>query len=683
MASVSAVSSSNINKTQSMTTASALAQSGTYQAELVAQSLSQPENFWRKAAECVSWVTKPNQILEINEKTIPAPHYRWFPDAELNVCYNCVDRHVTNGNGSRTAIIYDSPVTATKEKYTYAQTLSEVETLAGVLRKYGVAKGDTVLIYMPMVPQAMFGMLACARLGAVHSVVFGGFAPKELCKRIDDCKPKVILAASCGVEGTKVIPYMPLLNDAISMSAYKPPIKIVCSRPQVVVKVNSASGERDWAQEMQEAKRSGLKAAPVTVKSTDPLYLLYTSGSTGTPKGVVRDSGGYLVALGWAMPNFLGMTPEDTIFCASDVGWVVGHSYIVYGPLLNGSTTILYEGKPVGTPDASAFWRLVQEYKVKVISTAPTAIRAIKRDDPEGEFLAKYDISTLESVYLAGERSDPDTVKHFQNLLKVPIRDNYWQTESGWQITATCQFDGSSLSTPVKIGSAGQPMPGYDMKVLVAPPHVDEDDYREQGKAIPWVTGAPNVLGNLVIKLPLPPGCFPTLWNNHSGYMKSYMTKFPGYYDTTDAAMIDQDGYVSIMARTDDIINVAGHRLSTGGMEEICSGHQSVAECAVLGVADQLKGEVPVGFVVLKNKTTLSHAQISQDLVQAVRNQIGAIACFQKVYIVSKLPKTRSGKILRRTIRAIANGVKYEAPATIEDDSVLAELHVVLSKPKL
>ncbi|KAJ3150158.1 hypothetical protein HDU89_003246 [Geranomyces variabilis] len=645
------------------------------------QSLENPVQFWGQEAEYIDWHTKCDKVLEQDSAKYPEPGYAWFPNGKLNTCYNAVDRHVVAGNGSRTAIIYDSPVTGAKAKISYAELLHKVSTFAAVLQSHNVAKGDTVIVYMPMVPEAVVAMLACARLGVVHSVVFGGFAPKELAKRIEDCKPKVILAASCGIEPKKVFHYVPMIEAAIAMCSHRPAATIVLQRQQGLATLSRDRAQFDWTEQVVAAEKKGLKADCTIVNARDPLYLLYTSGSTGVPKGVVRDNGGHAVALHWTMKHIVGLKPGDVFFSASDVGWVVGHSFIVYGPLISGCTTVVYEGKPVGTPDAGAFWRVVEEYKARSLFTAPTAIRAVKRDDPRGELIKKYNITSLRNLFLVGERSDPDTVEQYHRMLGIPIRDNWWQTETGWPMTVACEMSSPELSSKIKLGSAGPPVPGYDVRVLVPAGVVREDQEEEnQGE---YVEAKAGELGTLAVKLPLPPGTFPTLWNNHKGYLKSYFQKFPGYYDTADAGLIDEDGYVSIMSRTDDIINTAGHRLSTGGMEQIVSAHKDVAECAVIGVADQLKGELPIGFVVLKSGVTTTPAEIEAQLRQAIRSQIGAIACFDKTFVVERLPKTRSGKVLRRTMRAIANGTKYEVPATIEDEAVLKALHALFPKPKL
>ncbi|KAI9007108.1 acyl-coenzyme A synthetases/AMP-acid ligase [Gaertneriomyces semiglobifer] len=643
-------------------------------------SLENPVAFWADAAEELHWHRKCDKVYEYNEAKYPAPGYRWFPNGQINTCFNAVDRHVLAGHDNRTAIIYDSPVTGQKKRISYGELLEQVSTFAAVLARYGVTKGDTVVIYMPMVPESAVAMLSCARLGAIHSVVFGGFAPKELAKRIEDCKPKVVLSATCGIEPGKIIKYKPFLDAAIGMCKHKPAVKIILQRPQVPEALDANYGEHDWNAEFTQARARGERADCAVLSAADPLYLLYTSGSTGVPKGVIRDNGGHAVALNWSMKYIVGLNPGDVFFSASDVGWVVGHSFIVYGPLIRGCTTLIYEGKPVGTPDAGAFWRIIEEYGVKSLFTAPTAIRAIKRDDSKGELIKRYNIKTLKNLFLVGERSDPDTVATFQKLLGIPIRDNWWQTETGFPMTVACEMQHTSESSATKIGSAGPPIPGYDIRVLVPAGGVVREDDEENQQ---YVEAAPRQLGTLAVKLPLPPGTFPTLWNNHEGYLKSYFKHFPGYYDTSDAGLIDEDGYVSIMSRTDDIINTAGHRLSTGAMEEIVSNHPHVAESAVIGVPDQLKGEVPLGFIVMKKGVSTPADQIIAELSKAIREQIGAIALFKKAFIVDQLPKTRSGKVLRRTLRAIAAGRPYEVPATIEDESVLKHFEALFVDSKV
>ncbi|MBN9759066.1 MULTISPECIES: propionyl-CoA synthetase [unclassified Pseudonocardia] len=623
--------------------------------EIFRSSVDDREGFWLRAADGIDWDVAPTRALDASNP----PFYRWFPDGELNVAYNALDRHVDAGNGDRTALVYDSPVTGSRRTYTYAELRDEVALFAGVLRDQGVGHGDRVVVYMPMVPEAAIAMLACARLGAVHSVVFGGFAAKELAVRIDDAGPKVVVSASCGIEGKRVIEYKPLLDRAIELSERKPASTVILQREQATARLGPT--DVDWA----EAVARATPADPVPVKATDPLYVLYTSGTTGKPKGVVRDSGGYAVALAWSMPNIYDVGPGETIFTASDVGWVVGHSYIVYAPLLAGATTVLYEGKPVGTPDAGQFWRVVQENGVKSVFTAPTAFRAIKKEDPKGEFLAQYDVSSLTYLFLAGERLDPETHRWASDLLGIPVIDHWWQTETGWPIAANPA--GIEL-LEIKPGSPTRAMPGWDVQVL-----------DERGNPV-----EPGVDGAIVAKLPLPPGAFPTLWNDDERYVSSYMSAFEGYYLTGDGGHLDADGYVFVMGRTDDVINVAGHRLSTGGMEEVLASHPDVAECAVIGVADTMKGQIPRGFVVLKSGVD-SDAEGYEDglraeLVQMVRDQIGAVASLKDVAIVPALPKTRSGKILRKTMRGIADGVEEPVPSTIDDASVLDTLRPVLRR---
>ena len=619
--------------------------------EAHSRSLKDPAGFWGEAAEDLVWAKRWDKVLDDSDK----PFYRWFSGAECNTCYNALDRHVDEGNGDRTAVIYDSPVTGnTIRKYSYREMRDTVAAFAGVLRGLGVDKGDRVIVYMPMIPEALVAMLACARLGAVHSVVFGGFAANELAVRIDDAKPKVIVSASCGIEVNRVIPYKPLLDHAIDLAHHKPDHTVILQRPQVAAAM-SAGRDVDWAE-------AAAKAAPadcVTVKATDPLYILYTSGTTGQPKGVVRDNGGHMVALKWTMRNVYDMNPGDVYWAASDVGWVVGHSYIVYGPLLHGCTTLVYEGKPVGTPDAGAFWRVISEHKVKALFTAPTAFRAIKREDPNALMLEKYDLSGFKMLFLAGERTDPDTLVWAQTKLKVPVIDHWWQTETGWAIAANCM---GLHAFPVKPGSPTKPAPGWDVQVL-------DNDCKPVKKGD---------IGSICCKLPLPPGTLPTLWNADARFLSSYLEEFPGYYKTADAGFIDEDGYVYIMARTDDIINVAGHRLSTGGMEEVLASHPDVAECAVIGVADQLKGQLPVGFVCLKAGVTKDEATIVKEVVNLVRERIGPVAAFKQAVVVKRLPKTRSGKILRGTMQKIADNEAYKMPATIDDPAILDEIEEAL-----
>ncbi|MBW1645922.1 MAG: propionyl-CoA synthetase [Deltaproteobacteria bacterium] len=622
--------------------------------ELYRQSIESPDEYWAAAAEDVQWVKKWDKVLDDSG----APYfYRWFTGGELNTCYNALDYHVENGRADQVAVIYDSPQTNTVKKFTYNEMLDLVSRFAGVLRKQGVEKGDTVIIYMPMIPETMVAMLACARIGAVHSVVFGGFASNELAIRINDAKPKLIISASCGLEGaSKVIPYKPLLDKAIELADSKPEKCIIFQRPQVTAELQPGR-DFDWNELFAAAEPVGC----TTVAATDPLYILYTSGTTGIPKGVVRDNGGHLVALKQSMRQVYGVEPGDVYWAASDVGWVVGHSYIVYAPLFLGCTTILYEGKPIGTPDAGAFWRVIAEHKVKVLFTAPTAFRAIKKEDPNGELLKKYDLSCFKYLFLAGERLDPDTYHWASDLLGVPVIDHWWQTETGWAIAANCV--GIEMF-PIKPGSPTKAVPGYNVKIL-------DNDGRELG---------PNQEGIVTIKLPLPPGCLPTLWQQDQRFIESYVSIYPGYYFTGDGGYIDEDGYIYIMGRVDDVINVAGHRLSTGGMEEIVATHPDVAECAVLGVEDNLKGQVPVGFFVLKAGVTKDPAEISRELVQMVRDRIGAVACFKLAIEVPRLPKTRSGKILRGTMRKIADNQKYSMPSTIDDPTVLKEIEEAVAR---
>ena len=622
--------------------------------EVHARSVSDPEGFWGEAAREIDWIQAPTKVFDPSKGL----YGRWFADGVVNTCYNALDRHVEGGRADQLALIHDSPVTGTVTKFTYRQLLDEVKAFAAVLADLGVGKGDRVIIYMPMVSEAVVAMLACARLGAVHSVVFGGFAAKELATRINDAKPKVILSASCGIEVSRIVPYKPLLDDAIALAAHQPESCIILQRPQL--KADLINGrDHDWATLRAEAMAAG-KSAPCTpVLATDPLYILYTSGTTGQPKGVVRDNGGYLVALKWTMENLYGVKPGEAWLCTSDIGWVVGHSYIVYGPLFHGATTIMYEGKPVATPDAGAFWRLVEDYKAVALFTAPTAFRAIRKEDPEGAFIKKYDISTLRTLFLAGERADPPTVEWAEQQLKLPVIDHWWQTETGWCIAGNPV--GLGL-LPVKHGSPTVPMPGYQLEVV-----------DEAAKPVPAGT-----MGSIVIKLPLPPGCLPTLWEQDERCRESYFADYPGYYKTSDAGYMDEDGYVFVMGRTDDIINVAGHRLSTGGMEEILASHPDVAECAVLGVADPIKGEVPCGFLVLKSGVTRDHAEIEKEVVKLVRDKLGPVAAFKLAVTVGRLPKTRSGKILRGTMKKIADGEAWSMPATIEDPNALEEISVAL-----
>ncbi len=616
------------------------------------QSINAPNEFWAEAAEKISWVKRWDKVLDDSNP----PFYRWFTGGQLNTCYNAVDVHIENGRGDQAALIYDSPVTDTIKTYTYSQLRDEVAQFAGALKTQGVEKGDRVIIYMPMIAEAAIAMLACARIGAVHSVVFGGFAANELATRINDAKPKVIVSASCGIEIKKVIPYKPLLDGAIDMAAYKPGKCIILQRS--MAKAEMVPGrDLDW----EEAVARSEPAECVTVEATDPLYILYTSGTTGEPKGVVRDNGGHAVALKWTMKNIYNVEAGDVYWAASDVGWVVGHSYIVYAPLLAGCTTILYEGKPVFTPDAGAFWRVISQHKVKTMFTAPTAFRAIKQQDPAAELIKNYDLSNFKYLFLAGERLDPDTLKWAQTNLGVPVIDHWWQTETGWAICANCM---GLHEFPVKEGSPTKPAPGWNLKVL-------DPESLEPVKA--------GDIGALVVKLPLPPGALPTLWQNDKRYVESYLEEFPGYYKTADAGFIDPDGYAYIMSRTDDIINVAGHRLSTGAMEEVLADHPEVAECAVLGVDDKLKGQVPVGFMVLNAGVERPHEEIIKEVVQMVRDRIGPVASFKTATVVKRLPKTRSGKILRGTIQKIADNKEWKMPATIDDPVILDEMETALN----
>ena len=608
--------------------------------------LRDPEGFWAEAADSVHWFRRWDQVLDSSR----APFYRWFAGGVVNTCYNLLDTHVEHGRADQVALIYDSPVTETIKSFTYRELLHEVALFAGALRRQGVDKGDRVIIYMPMVPEAVIAMLACARLGAIHSVVFGGFAADELATRINDARPKVIVSASCGIEVNRLVPYKPMLDKAIDTATHKPERCLILQRPQCHAEL-IAGRDLDWSDALAHAKPVDC----VPVAATDPLYILYTSGTTGIPKGIVRDNGGHLVALKWTMKNVYNVEPGETFWAASDLGWAVGHSYIVYGPLAHGNATVLYEGKPVGTPDPGAFWRVISQHNVCALFTAPTAFRAIKREDYNGDYLRQYDLSNFRTLFLAGERCDPDTLAWAQKQLGVPVIDHWWQTETGWPVGANCT--GIEL-LPVKPGSCGRAVPGYDVRVL--------DD---EGAEV-----AANQIGNIAIKLPLPPGCLPTLWNNDAAYVSSYLESYPGYYKTADAGYKDEDGYLWIMSRTDDIINVAGHRLSTGALEEVLASHGDVAECAVVGVADELKGEVPLGLVVLKVGVVKEHAEIVTELIKLVREKIGPVACFKVATVVNRLPKTRSGKIVRGTIKKIADGVDYRIPPTIEDATVLDEI---------
>lgn len=615
-------------------------------APIYRRSLADPEGFWAEQAEAIDWVRRFDRVLDASNP----PFYRWFVGGELNTCWNAVDRHVERGRGDQAAIIYDSAMTGEKRRITFRELRDLTARFAGVLRAYGIAKGDRVIIYMPMVPEAVIAMLACARIGAIHSVVFGGFAANELATRIDDAKPKLVVSASCGLEPGRIVAYKPLLDRAIGMARHKPERCIILQRPQALAEL-AAGRDSDW----QEAMAGAEPVDCVPVAATDPLYILYTSGTTGQPKGIVRDNGGHAVALHWTMKNIYGVQPGEVFWAASDVGWVVGHSYIVYGPLLHGNTTIVYEGKPVGTPDAGAFWRVISDHGVVALFTAPTAFRAIKKEDPEGAHIRRYDLSRFRTLFLAGERCDPDTLLWAEAKLGVPVIDHWWQTETGWAI---CANPVGIERLPVKPGSCSVPMPGYDVHIL-----------DESGRDVPA-----GQMGAIAIQLPLPPGTLPTLWNADQRYVDSYLARYPGYYLTGDAGYRDADGYVFVMSRTDDVINVAGHRLSTGQMEEVLAAHPDVAECAVIGVADELKGELPLAFVVLKAGVTRDHATIRDELVQRVRETIGPVAAFRLVAIVARLPKTRSGKILRGTMKKIADSQPWKMPATIDDPAILDEI---------
>jgi propionyl-CoA synthetase len=614
--------------------------------EVYARSMQDPEGFWGDAAREIQWSRPWSKVLDSSR----APFYRWFVGAETNTCYNAVDRHVEAGRGAQAALIYDSPLAGRLESFTFTELRDAVARCAGALRSLAVGKGDRVILYMPMVPETVVAMLACARIGAIHSVVFGGFASPELATRIDDARPKLVVSASCGLEPGRVVAYKSLLDEAIRLAKSKPRHCLILQRPELPAAL-VPDRDLDWHRAMEAAR----PADCVPVAATDPLYILYTSGTTGIPKGVVRDNGGHMVALKWSMKNLYGVEPGEVYWAASDVGWVVGHSYIVYGPLLHGCTTILYEGKPVGTPDPGAFWRVISQHGVAAMFTAPTAFRAIKKEDPNGEHIRRYDLSRFRTLFLAGERADPDTLHWAESHLQRRALDHWWQTETGWGIGANCVGLGM---LPVKYGSPTKAVPGYDVQVV-----------DEQSRPV-----KPGDIGNLVLKLPLPPGCLPTLWNNDEGFVKSYLSEFPGYYKTADAGYKDDEGYLFVMSRTDDIINVAGHRLSTGGLEEVLAAHPDVAECAVIGVADQLKGEVPIGFVVLKAGVTRPDADIVADLVLRVRERVGPVASFKVAAVVKRLPKTRSGKILRGTMKRIADGQDYRMPATIDDPAILPEI---------
>ncbi len=620
--------------------------------EVHARSLADPNGFWGEAAEAVHWYKKPDFVLDDRNPR----HPRWFTGGETNTCYNGLDRHVENGRGEQAAIIYDSPVTDTIRSYSFRELRDQAAKFAGVLQGLGVGYGDRVIIYMPMVPEAVVAMYACARIGAVHSVVFGGFAANELAVRIDDCEAKVVVTASCGIEPNRIVEYKPLLDGAFELAKHKPSHAMVVQRPQAVASMVKGR-DLDW----NEAMASAQPVDCVPVKATDPHYILYTSGTTGLPKGVVRDTGGHLVALTWSMKNIYGVEPGEAFWAASDIGWVVGHSYIVYAPLFAGNTAILFEGKPVGTPDAGVYWRVISQHNVKAMFTAPTAFRAIRRDDPDGKLIKEYDLSGFRTLFLAGERSDPDTIQWAEQQLQVPVIDHWWQTETGWSIAAN--YAGIEIM-PVKYGSPTKPAPGWDLRVM-----------GEDGHELPA-----GQIGALVAKQPMPPSSFPTLWNAEQRYHDAYFANFPGYYETADAGYIDEDGYVYVMARTDDIINVAGHRLSTGAIEEVLAAHDAVSECAVIGVADQLKGQIPVGFLVLKSSSNQAHDEIKSDVVRMVRQKIGPVAAFKDAAVVERLPKTRSGKILRGTMQKIADSQIWKMPATIDDPEILAEIEEALKE---
>ena len=620
--------------------------------EIYDSSISQKENFWKEVAESIFWYKKPTKILNSSNP----PFYKWYEDGVTNTCYNAIDFHIDNGRGEKLAIIYDSPITGSKKTFTYNQLKEKVSLFAGALKNQGINKGDRIIIYMPMIPEAVIAMLACGRIGAVHSVVFGGFAANELASRIDDSKAKIIVSASCGYEPGRVVEYKPLLNKALELSNHKPNKCIIFQREKNKAVLDSKI-DIDWEDSLKDAKNEDC----VEMNANDYAYILYTSGTTGLPKGIVRDIGGHIVALKWTMKNIYNINQDDVWWSASDIGWIVGHSYIVYAPLFYGCTTILFEGKPVGTPDAGVFWRVISEHKVKSLFTAPTAIRAIKKEDPEGKFFKKYDLSNFDTLFLAGERADPDTIKWFENLSNSPVIDHWWQTETSWAITSSCT---GIEKFPVKYGSAFKPVPGYDLKVL-----------NSEGKEV-----GPGKMGDIVVKLPLPPGTFPTLWGADKRYKENYMTNYPGYYQTYDAGHIDEDGYVWIMSRTDDIINVAGHRLSTGAIEEVLAEHKSVAECAVLGIADKLKGQLPIGLLALKAGVQQKNEEIIKECVSMVRDKVGPVAAFKIAIVVKRLPKTRSGKILRGTVRKIADNEPYKMPATIDDPLILDEIKEDLIK---
>ena len=614
--------------------------------DLYAAAQADIQTFWMEAAKAIDWHKAPTKALDSSKP----PFHRWFPDGEMNTCHNAVDRHVAAGRGEQKAIIYDSPITGNASTMTYAELQDATARFAGMLQKLGVSSGDRVIIYMPMIPEAVVAMLACARLGAIHSVVFGGFAPNELAIRIDDAKPKALVTASCGIEFTNIIEYKPLVDEALRISSHAPETVILLQRPQAKASMQ-AGRDFDWNDLMSSAN----PVDPVPVDATDPLYILYTSGTTGLPKGVIRENGGHAVALKYSMKAIFNTNPGEVYWAGSDVGWVVGHSYIVYAPLIHGCSTILYEGKPVRTPDAGAFWRVLDEHRVNTFFTAPTAFRAVKKEDPEAKLKQQYDISNLRTLFLAGERLDPPTYDWLEGIMHCPVIDHWWQTETGWPM---CSNPMGLDPQPVKVGSATFPVPGYDIQVL--------DD---EGKACD-----PGTTGNIVVKLPLPPSCFPSLWNDDERFRKSYLSQFPGYYQTGDGGIIDEDGYVFVMGRVDDVINVAGHRLSTGQMEELIGSHPGVAECAVVGIDDELRGQVPVGFAVLKDGVEMNHQDLEKELVSIIRKEIGAVACFRKSALVKRLPKTRSGKILRKTIRQLATTAEVPIPPTIDDPAILDEI---------
>ncbi len=619
------------------------------------ESIENPELFWKKVSKNIYWYKEPSKILN----KLNPPFYRWFEDGITNTCYNALDVHIKNGLGNKIALIYDSPITGEKKKFTYLDLKNLVAIFAGALKNQGVNKGDRVIIYMPMIPEAVIAMLACGRIGAIHSVVFGGFAANELASRIDDSKAKIIVSASCGFEPGRTVEYKPLLDKAMNISKHKPKKIIFFQRKKHEVKLKSPN-EISW----EDANTNASPVDCVEMKASDYAYILYTSGTTGTPKGIVRDIGGHIVALKWTMKNIYNVDENDVWWSASDIGWIVGHSYIVYAPLFHGCTTVLFEGKPVGTPDAGVFWRIISEHKVKSLFTAPTAFRAIKKEDPEGKFFSKYNLDSFKSLFLAGERADPDTLKWAESLLKVPVIDHWWQTETSWAISANCM---GIEQQKTKYGSACKAVPGYNVKVM-------KSDKTE---------AKPNEMGDIVVKLPLPPGTFPTLWNADERYKENYMSNYPGYYQTYDAGHIDDDGYLWIMSRTDDIINTAGHRLSTGAIEEVLSEHKAVAECAVIGIADSLKGQVPIGLLTLKAGVKTGNEEISKECIKMVREKVGPVAAFKIAIVVKRLPKTRSGKILRGTVRKIADNEPYKMPATIDDPAILSEIKEDLKKHQI